>query len=470
MHQPTIIIIDDNGHNGDLLSRACRQRFPEWRLVWLRVTNMKPDPIAPPRWLTYKVIGTQDDAVAAIKLEAGDDCDLIVFYDLQLTGVQDQPESAPTSPITLALKRLMRQSRRMLVNVHSASMSSALIAAVLDKYAMDLEKRRVMSEAVVTRMPGSEEGDLTTHVDKVVGNTFTKWESLYPPPQPSAEEFLCAMEGMKHEQIQNYPLFLEKTEKAEGASREVLRTKYPDPSDVLRRYFGMSIAEFKENFCDENGNVKEGISTALKGISGVIDFDTGKSECRRLRWDGAWLLALGQFRNLSPRDRWKNVFDADALDDVKTWPEIHAWQSSERRGKTLRLFVQMCAVLFCKKGTKNESVLERVSLTLDEEGEPHTFSFLLSFPCINRADRESSLFGKILAESDHALAVTGGGIADKESHDTSQAIWRLLLSSGMCDREDEVCLESEGMFAGFSRMNVVSVEEGTKTKIVWVNQ
>src|ERR1041385_8916625 len=97
-----ILIIDDNGINGSMLGGISLVQAPEWEIAWLRVTTGKPQPLEGlPRAIAYHVIDTQTDAAAAIKQHAADD--LIVFYDVQLIGVQEDTTDATDSLITKTL-------------------------------------------------------------------------------------------------------------------------------------------------------------------------------------------------------------------------------------------------------------------------------------------------------------------------------------------------------------------------------
>src|SRR5687768_9213296 len=252
-----ILIIDDNGENGVELSMACRRLATDWDVLWLRVIAKEPDPLDEEALggAAYRVVGNADDAVAAIRGAAGAaSCGLIVFYDLQLLGVQS-PETAVVtgSPITIMLRSLMNeQGRRMVMPIHSAHGASSFIADSLDA-----SGQRTFS-VVVT-------GKDRAHVEGVVKQALNKWDELYPREAMSAEEFLIAMEGMTHWQIQDYAGFLkDRLTKEPGSPEEELRQKYPAPKEVLRKYLRMGAPEFEENFCDGGKNLTAAVIEALK--------------------------------------------------------------------------------------------------------------------------------------------------------------------------------------------------------------
>lgn len=463
MSSAKIIIIDDNGENGVELALACQHLAPEWDILWFRVIKPEPDPLDEGiAGITYRVIDSLDEVAKALSDESGDaSCDLILFYDLQLIGVQENMKTVWDSPLTSTLKSLLGQAdRRVLLNIHSADLASLNVAQALDE-----KMRRVISDVVT--------GKEKHYIRKVVEKTLAQWQTLYRSEFISAEEFLRVMEGMTHAQIQDYPKFFkERLAGVEGENIEgnVLLQKYPAPKDVLRGYLGMSIHEFEDNFCDESKSLKAGVIEALKSISGIFDLETNVYEFRRLWWSGAWLLALGEFRRLACKDKWREVFTVEDLEGAQRWPRVHAKQTPERRRKTLKLFGEMCRVMFLEKGTKDGCVLEKVTLTASK-GEAQKLSFLLSFPCVNNGEsQKESLLDRIKSEVDYALDMlekTKEDIKVNQGHDTSRAIWRFFLSSCICDYKDNVGLQSDGIFGGLTRVNIVSVNGGKKTEVVW---
>lgn len=480
MGNAKILIIDDNGGNGVELSRACKRQALDWDVTWLRIIAPEPDPLDEElEGVTYQVVGKADEAAAAIRAAAGDARDLIVFYDLQLSGVQDTTRVALGSPITRAVKSLLGEpSRRALVVIHSAELSPTAVAESLDE-----RKGRVISNLVVT-------GRNREHIEGGVKTSLEAWHNLYPSESLSAEEFLLVMEEMTHEQLQDYAEFLKKEQEKEvdPPGKEVdpkekeaaLRLRYPDPKETLRKYLIMGVAEFEENFCNASGNLRGEVIEALKSISGVYDQKANVYLGRPLTWGGAWLLALGVFRGLLPRDTWRTIFTPGELSGAQQedgaqqkWPPMHAMQKPPRRAATVRLFVKMVRVLFTRRGTTNESVLEKVELAVKPQTQlPHKLSFRLSFPCVGHDENQSeSLLGRLVSHVDHALAVAEGRAVEHpggEGRDTSRAIWRFFLSASICDSKDAVGKHGYGMAGGFSPMNIMSVEDNTKTEVLWL--
>lgn len=464
MGNQKILIIDDNGLNGVELTTACRREAPDWDVTWLRVQQAEPDTLdeAKLRGGAYRVIRSAEAAVAAIREEAGDASrDLIVFYDILLLGVQGiETKAVLDSPITTVLRGLMQEEgRRMVLTIHSTDAAAHIIANSLDKSG---QRART---AIVT------EKDREYIRKEVVKETLDRWRQLYREDSMSDEDFLVAMEGMTHGQIQDYAGFLrESLEREPGSDEGGLRQKYPDPKDVLRKYLLMGAPEFEEYFCD-GANLRNGVVAALKSISGVYNLDTKVSDGRPLSWGGAWLLALGVFRKLPPRDGWREIFDPAELRDFP-WPTLHAMQLQARRAKTVRLFVAMSRVLFTKRTNPDESVLEKVSLTVNEQKQRgRKLSFLLTFPCVGVGeDQRDSLLGRLVDHLDMALAVAEGRVVEPssgQSRDTSRAMWKFFLSAAICDSIEAVGDPGYGIAGGFSPMNIMSVEENTKTEVLW---
>jgi hypothetical protein len=318
-------------------------------------------------------------------------------------------------------------------------------------------------------------GKSDQEVEKIVAATVDKWNRLYLRQSLGGDQFISAMEMMTHEQIQNYPTFLKTRKAAEGIEEEELRRKRPDPAYLLRSYFGMDAGEFEQNFCNHTKALKGEVIEALKSISGVYSLETKTNLGRPLSWSGAWLLALGVFRELQPRDKWREIFTVDDLRGAQQdgaqqkWPSIHAMQQPLRRGETVRSFVKMTRVLFTKKGTTDQSVLEKVELRATP---PTKLSFKLSFPCVGGgADQTESLLDRLVGHVDHALAVAEGRAVEcsGEGRDTSRAIWRFFLSASICDSKADVGRPGYGLAGGFSPMNILSIEKNTKTEVLWLN-
>jgi hypothetical protein len=457
-----ILIIDDNGHNGYWLGHSCLQLAKDWEVVWFRVTTGNPaTPEDLSSAISYRVIDNQTEAADAIKELATND--LIVFYDVQLTGVQEDTDQASRSLISAVLKDFMDDSRRrMLVNVHSADKNSFFVAKTLDS-----SMQRVRYGDQVSRD--------SSEVGKVVAETLKHWNSLYLRQSLDPEQFISAMEQMNHQQIQDYREFLKERKAVEGSTEAELRKNYKDPSDVLMSYLGMETIEFEQNFCNASKALKGEVIEALKGISGLYLLDQQVNSGRPLRWGGAWLLALGVFRELQGRDRWKEVFNVNELGGEREggqhkWPSMHAMQLPKRRAETVRLFARMTKVLFTRRGNPNESVLEKVELTAKKQ--PNRLSFRLSFPCVGVGDDQTeSLLGRVVGHVDDALAVAHGRpvAGSGEDRDTSRAIWRFFLSASMCDSKVAVEKLGYGMAGGFSPMNIMSIESNTKTEVLWLN-
>lgn len=443
-----IIIIDDNTVNGESLSEACRIEAPDWEYLWLQVTTLPPD--YPPADFTdsnYRLIDNLKEAAAAISEACANDCHLIVFYDLQLKKLQTDTGAATDSPITDLLQELMKaKEKKMVVNVHSASLASPVIGKTIDGTSTRVITRHYLTQD--TSVPALRE---------IVKETVQLWENLYAEKSVSLREFIDAMQEMYHVQIEAFDRFIQTVAEEE-------QPKFRDPKELLMQFFGMGRMEFERNFCADSKKLKPNVIAAMKSISGVVDEVSGKYESRPLTWGGGWIIALGQFRSFPFRDLWKNVFTPGDLEEGDHSLIVHAYQTKEKRTVTLELFGQMCNVLFLRKGTPDQCVLEKV--TLNEE----KFSFLLDFPCVSPSkDRKESLLDRILSEATHAINMTyktEEQLSVKEGHDTSRAIWRVFLSSHISDLSALISEEDNGLFGRFTRMNIVSVG-GERTEVVW---
>jgi hypothetical protein len=450
MTKRKIIIVDDNTQNGQFLYEACRIEAPEWEFLWLQVTSLEPPDYLPNDFTenNYKIVGSLEEASEAInEVASAAMSDLIVFYDLQLKELQTDTEAATDSPITEVLKRLMTaEGTRMVVSVHSASLSSAVVGKSIDP-----TLARVISNHYVTQQT------TLSVIRDYVKETVQLWESLYTEKSVSLKEFVDAMQKMYHDQIQNFDGFIGKIE-------EEKRGGFQDPKQLLTQFLGMGKSEFENHFCDGAKHLKPKVIEALKSISGVVDSQTGRNESRPMTWAGGWFLALGQFRALPFGKIWASIFAPEDLEKLDYWPFVHAYQKVEKRTATLELFGEMCSVLFLKKGTQDQCALEKV--TLDDE----RFSFLLDFPCVSAGeDQTESLLGRILSEAAHAIDMTykkEDHPMVKEGHDTSRAIWRVFLSSHVSDLSDLISDMDYGLFGRFTRMNIVSVN-GEKTEVIW---
>jgi hypothetical protein len=444
-----IIVIDDNTQNGELLYEACRVEAPEWSKVFLQVTTLTPDfPPARIPGTDYQLINDLKAAAEAVRVAAGtDECQLIVFYDCQLLDLQTKTEAATNSPITAVLLDLMNQlKRKLVVNVHSSEQASHVIGETIDK----TSKRVIVNESVTKKQ------DLGATKD-IVRKTLQLWQNLYSEKSVSLREFIDAMQQMYHEQIQNFEAFIKKKGKE---SRE----DFQDPKQLLMQFMGMGTVEFEKHFCVSSGDLKRNVIEAMKSISGVVDEDTGRNEGRPMTWAGGWLLGLGQFRSFPFRDSWENFFTPGDLEKGDHSLMVHAYQTKEKRTATLESFGEMCSVLFLKKGTLDQCVLEKVTLNNEK------FSFLLDFPCVSPSqDRKNSLLDRILSEAEHAMKMTyktEEQLAAKQGHDTSRAIWRQFLASHLSDLSELIGDVDHGLFGSFTRMNIVSVGE-TKTEVIW---
>jgi hypothetical protein len=444
-----IIVVDDNMQNGQLLHKACRLEAPEWDFLFLQVTSLEPPDYLPDDFTddNYKFISNLKEAADSIsEVAKADDCELIVFYDCQLLDLQTKTSAAASnSPITSILRNLMSGTvRKVVVNVHSADLAAHEIGGAIEK-----DSPRVIIKAITDKT--------FPEIIAVVRETKQLWESLYAEKSVSLREFIDAMQEMYHLQIQNFDGFIKKVE-------EKKRDEFQDPKQLLMQFLGMGKIEFENNFCESSRNLKPAVIEAMKSISGVVDQETERYESRPLTWTGGWILALGQFRSFPFRDLWKNVFKPEDLEKGDHSPIVHAYQTKGKRTATLELFGEMCSVLFLKKGTLDQSVLDKVTLN-DER-----FSFLLNFPCVSPGeDRENSLLDRILSEADHAVNMTyktERQLSVKEGHDTSRAIWRVFLSSHISDLSELIGKVDYGLFGRFTRMNIISVE-GVKTEVIW---
>jgi hypothetical protein len=445
-----IIVVDDNTQNGQLLYEACRLEAPEWDFLWLQVTSLERPDYLPDDFTenNYKFIGNLKEAANAVgEVANADDCELIVFYDLQLKNLQIDIDVVIDLPIEEVLRDLVQsEKRRMVVNVHSQSLASARVGARIDP-----TLKRVITGRYVTQQ------STLSDIRAFVRETVEKWESLYIQKSVGLREFIDEMQKMYHDQIQDFDDFKKQSGNEEGS-------RFRDPKELLMQFLGMGRIEFENNFCSPSKHLKGNVIEALKSISGVVNKETNENESRPMTWAGGWFLALGQFRTFPFRDLWKNVFTPGDLDEGDHSLIVHAYQKKEKRRATLESFGEMCRVLFVRKGTQDQCVLEKVTLN----GE--RFSFLLDFPCVSSSeDSKASLLDRILSEADHAISMTyktKEQLSDKQGHDTSRAIWRVFLSSHLSDLSELIGKVDYGLFGRFTRMNIVSVEGG-KTEVIW---
>ena len=192
----------------------------------------------------------------------------------------------------------------------------------------------------------------------------------------------------------------------------------------------------------------EPVRDALKTISGLTE--EGVYQARPLRYNGAWLLALGKYRQCFASAHWRDVFDVRQLacSADNRFPALHPKQASQiiRRG-TMQHFWRMCEALFSDKQNASQSVLEKVVL------EPRSLSFTLSFPA-------KDLLKRIALEARSARGEENIEVA----HNASRAIWRFWVSCSFGDSPDA----KSGVFGNLPRMNVLP--KGDQTVVRWAEQ
>jgi hypothetical protein len=149
-----IIVIDDNKVNCQRLSLAAKALAPSDRVVVIRVIASS----FTAGWVAEDVelltCRTEDETVEAIGRVATSENDrIIVFYDLQLLGVQEG-RRVSASQITAMLADLLAKRPRVFVNIHSGEIATGEVARRIDPAGRRVLRNHVISassQAVVER-------------------------------------------------------------------------------------------------------------------------------------------------------------------------------------------------------------------------------------------------------------------------------------------------------------------------------
>lgn len=280
-------------------------------------------------------------------------------------------------------------------------------------------------------LPPYDEGS-KSKVEDVVEAIKGKW---FKDSWLTLDDFLKHVESLSHQEIQD-----------EGLA-----------NDTLRRFFRLRDDEFLEEFgSGEETDVKHQdavrgeVVDALKTISGLTDKIPKDHDYqgRPMALNGAWILALGTYRRLFPKNDWKRVFNTTDLACAKhksnIYPNAHPRQKAkEVRRRTLQLFARMCEILFADKKNRKNSTLESVKL------EQNSLKFFFNFP----AER---LHERIAWEARRACGEDGVEVG----RDSSGAIWRFWAATSFTDTPTE----DTGVFGSQPRLNVFKAGEG-KTEV-----
>jgi hypothetical protein len=227
-----------------------------------------------------------------------------------------------------------------------------------------------------------------------------------------------------------------------------------DADNDFEQFLGLNSSDFEDSFClrgtSHNSRLIPQVKDAIKTISGLTE--DGKYCGRELCLNGAWLLALGKFCELSSKNRWtqrwQDIFDINELVNSSNnfYIAIHSTQrNKEARRNIILKFEKVCSLIFQHRDNKS-LVLEKVTLT------NNLLSFSLNFP-LGDLSNPSSLYSRITEETASRDNQTSLG------HDTSSAIYDCWQACSLSDRREYSVLET------LSSMNVT--EENGKTKISW---
>jgi hypothetical protein len=439
MQAKKIIIIDDNADAAKTIKTACDKFFREWSIVWLRVINPAPDPFVG----SFQGVVLTNLAAAQARLaqEAeGPEIDLVVFYDLQLLGVQEPAHGAMAlrdSPLTQFLRKLVAdKNRRTLVDLHTRNVwQDQADADLLGKGPANVISRHFFA------------GVDSKRAEEFVGETRDTWDALYPDSVLGFDLFLSILEGLSSKQmhdLQSDFVYQQPDGKA---------VTFQNLGELLRKFLRLSSAEFSPFLSEDI--LSPGVHEALKSISGM------RSDLRALRFGGAWILALGRFRELFPLTPWTDVFHVADLSLALSFPAVHARQTTARRRHTFGCFNRMCTALFANRTDQKQTVLKRVELT--HTPQRSSLSFLLGFPC-ELPEEHNSLVGRV---QEFAYSAMNGQRPPEADHDSSRAIWDFFLSSAMSDDSESIRREESGLFGRYIRMNIISRMETQETLLLW---
>lgn len=167
----TVIIIDNNAANGIYLSSSCKSLMPGSDIYWLLVCDSEP---TLPVEVEYSVRQDLKSAAKFVDEKVGESRDIIVFYNPQLGMVQRNVATAVDSQLTHALRSLVEQGRRVLVNVHSTDMPTREVAEYIDPaFKSRPRKASVICHHLIT-------GASQTTIKSAVRDTLLEWEKRFP--------------------------------------------------------------------------------------------------------------------------------------------------------------------------------------------------------------------------------------------------------------------------------------------------
>lgn len=129
-----ILIVDDNVRNCEALAAAAKREAPGEPIAVLQVIERSfVTPDVPAGVILLPAADSQAAAVRAMEDYCGAAKDrIVVFYDVQLLGVQESDTAAAESPCTAFLRQLVKKRPSTFVNVHSSSLATREIAKAID--------------------------------------------------------------------------------------------------------------------------------------------------------------------------------------------------------------------------------------------------------------------------------------------------------------------------------------------------
>jgi hypothetical protein len=454
-----LVIIDDNRGNVEVLASArADSAFRDTPLTWLRVQSTPFSRASVPRDVQLLDCQSLESAAEHLRKLSAENTGILVLYDLQLLDLQGGGEAAG-SVLTAALAALVKAGATILVAIHSASEAGPPVAQRIDPM---VERAYTASRYLTDSYEVGEVNAL-----KILAEAFGRWEELYGQGG-------CGLPGSR-------AAFDALFEELDGKTHAALELE-AGPMESLRNFLRFSKGQLEETFAPGTG--RESLREALKNIGGVRNL-SGTSQCRAACWGAAWLLALGQFRNLFPDIAWDGLFKpAEFCQSAPHRRKLAPKQTPERRRRTLVAYYEMCGLLFLRSHTTTEIVLRDVTLRLPPAAGRAELSFELDFP-LWKVDGESldqkSLYGRLLDETDWVLSDAGPvktNRADKdatpsiemfsmEHHETSYAIWRYFLASSVSDSLETAARNDPWPWpSGFSIRQVES-NGIARTKVGW---
>jgi hypothetical protein len=461
-----LVIIDDNqGNVGVVASALSDSVFRETPLIWLRVQSKPFSRANVPNGVQLLDCQSLECAAERLRELCADNAGILVLYDLQLLDLQGPGESAG-SVLTAALAALVKAGATILVAIHSSSEAGPPVAQRIDP----LVERAYSAPRFLT--DSYEVGELNALT--ILADAAKRWKELYggggcgdlPGSRAAFDVLFEDLDARTHSALE-----LE-----------------PEPLESLSNFLRFSKGQLEETFGPGMG--MESIREALKNIGGVRNLN-GTPQCRAACWGAAWLLALGQFRNLFPEEPWNSLFKpAEFCQSAPHLRKFAPKQTQGRRRRTLVAYYEMCGLLFLRSHTTTEFVLRDVTLRLPPTAGRAEFSFELDFP-LWRIERNAegdslarkSLYGRLLDETDWVLSdaapvktnrverdddiTQASEISSMEHHETSYAIWRYFLASSVSDSLETAARNDSWPWpSGFSVRQVIS-NGVPRTKVGW---